>query len=188
VSAHVFRWAEIAPVLVNLIGALAFGEEPSPHAQPYRSNTYVNPYTQARLVVRCVGSREIMSDERVREDGVEQNLSWVVVSVQVLCESDTELDDQQAILWLENARVRLGRNSSVEALDVVDVAIQDVSDVTQAQFSYAGRELDVKSFTISLSCALLDEDLSTVGQWIESVGMSGQIGAPPVPAFAETIT
>lgn len=188
-SATVFPWAAIAALLVSTCAELA-NDEPDRALDTYlhhESNSFIAPDLQARIVLRATRTRETGSDRRWANDGTETNIVWTIVTVQVLVENDRDLDDKNAIVFLENLRARLRRSRVLEAFDSVGASIVNVGDSTFSQASHEGRELDVLAFDLELSCVLNDTDVTTAGNWVEKITLSGQIQGGVTPlAFGAT--
>jgi hypothetical protein len=183
-------WASIAPVLLSLC-SIQSNDEQIDTFEHADSNVYVSPETQARIVLRVTSSRELGTDRRWADDGTETNISWTVVRVQILCESDQDVPEQNAQAYLENVRLRLRRSRSLEQLDAVQASLLTVGEIVASSgVDEEGRSVDAKAFDLELSCVLVDTDPETVGSWIETIGLAGQIsgGVTPLAFGADPVT
>lgn len=174
---EIFGWNAIAAVLVSLAGLHADSDSSEPIAayQPEGSNVFVSPVTQSRIVFRVVSSTELGTDRRYSNEAEETNISWTRVRVQILCESDRNLEGLNAQEYLENLRLRLRRWTALEALDRVKASLLTVGDILPSSGGADGRELDVRAFDVDLSCVLSDTDRSTLGRWVRSIGLAGGV-------------
>lgn len=173
-------WSAICPVLVQVFTSIAADQlaAPAPSWKAEwsdRHRDYVHPGQELALYLKVTSCVTIGEDEdRYDDDGnvTQTGLRRFVLNVQA--EVTEDADSKSAIQTLERIRTRLRRQSVLDALLDVDVALVEVGTTQNVSSTFDKRVWSIGNLDVTFCAAVNDTDPVPVG-WIERVVLSSNV-------------
>lgn len=173
-------WSAISPVLVHVFTSIAVDQRPAPSPAwtaewSDRHRDYIHPEQELALYLKVTSCVTIGEDEdRVDDDGyvTQTGLRRFVLNLQA--EVSEDQDNKSAIQTLERIRTRLRRQSVIDALLGVDVALVEVGTTQNVSATFDKRVWSIGNLDVTFCAAVNDTDPVPVG-WIERVVLSSNI-------------